>query len=167
MLLRNYILYLALLLTAGMLVSCDDDDDEPAEPSKTETLTASPWQGDKVLLNGIDVAAIPGVGDNADVFETLRLTFHEDNTYLAEFQANGQEQTMEGDWSFNADETAINVDMFGEMQLERLTENNLDVSMTLSNQNMILIGQIIGITPQQIEAYTNGDPVETEMRFTR
>ncbi|WP_415837310.1 hypothetical protein [Pontibacter korlensis] len=151
----------------NLLISCDDDDDETAEPSKREKLTAEPWEGDKVLLNNTDVATIPLIGSNASTFQTLRITFMDDNTYSATFTAQGQEQTQTGNWSMNNDETTITTDMFGEMQIRTLTDSNLDVTTTISPDNINFIGQVLGIDPRLIQAFTGGNPVNAELRFVR
>jgi hypothetical protein len=165
---NNFILYLALLLSLNLLISCsDDDDDAQPEPTNTDLITSGEWKGDKVLLNNIDVAMIPGVGDNANTFQTLRLTVREDNTYTAIFQANGQDQTYEGSWEFNSDETSITLENLGEMDIKRLTMENMDLNTTISVDNLNLLGDIIGIDPRLIQAFTGGNPVNAELRFVK
>ncbi|MCX2739123.1 DUF5004 domain-containing protein [Pontibacter anaerobius] len=165
---KNYILYLILFLSVNFLVSCDDDDDDKdPEPSKTELITSGEWKGDKVLLNNIDVAAIPNIGENATTFQTLRLTFKEDKTYTAIFQAQGDEQSFGGNWEFNADETKVTLDTLGELDIKTLTQDNLDLTTIISTDNINLIGEILGIDPKLIAVFTGGNPVEAEMRFVK
>lgn len=164
---KNFILYLALLFSFTFLVSCDDDDDTPPEPTRTEIITSGEWKGDKVLLNSIDVANIPGIGANANTFQTLRLTFKEDNTYNAIFEANGQEQNFEGTWEFNSDESAITVEALGELDIKTFTPDNLDLTTSINPSNINLIGEILGIDPGLIAVFTGGNDVQAEMRFVR
>lgn len=165
---KNFILYLLLLLSLNLLISCsDDDDDVPPEPTKTELITSGEWKGDKVLLNNIDVSLIPGVGENARTFQTLRLNVKEDNTYTAVFQANGQEQTYEGNWEFNSDESSITLENLGEMEIKRLTMDNMDLTTTINADNLTLLGDIIGVDTRLIEAFTGGNPVNAELRFVK
>ncbi|OKL41332.1 hypothetical protein [Pontibacter flavimaris] len=164
---KNFLLYLTLFLSLNLLISCDDDDDGQPEPTNTEFITSGEWKGDKVLLNSIDVALIPGVGENANTFQTLRLTVREDNTYTAVFQANGQEQTYNGNWEFNADETKVSLENLGEMNIERLTMDNMDLTTTINVDNLNLLGDIIGVDPRLIQAFTGGKPVNAELRFVK
>ncbi|WP_276496145.1 hypothetical protein [Pontibacter litorisediminis] len=165
---KNFILYLVLLLSLNLLISCsDDDDDAQPEPTNTELITAGEWKGDKVLLNSIDVAAIPGVGENATTFQTLRLNVREDKTYTATFLASGQQQTYEGSWSFNSNETKITLENLGEMDIKRLTMENMDLTTTISIDNLNLLGDIIGVDRRLIAAFTGGNDVNAELRFVR
>jgi len=164
---QKFTLYLILFLSFNFLVSCKDDDDAQPEPSKTEIITSGEWKGDKVLLNSIDVALIPGVGENANTFQTLRLTVREDKTYTAVFQANGQQHTYEGNWEFNQDETKITLDNIGEMDIKRLTMSNMDLTTTIDVDNLALLGDIIGVDRRLIQAFTGGKPVDAELRFVK
>ncbi|MDX5437908.1 MAG: hypothetical protein LPK03_11975 [Pontibacter sp.] len=163
---KNYLPYVFLLFSASVLVSCDDDDDDTA-PSKTELLTTAQWKGEQVLLNNINVTAIPGIGSNAGTFQTLLLTFRKDNTFTADFEAEGQPQTIGGNWRFNDTETAIILESLGELEMERLTTTNLDASTMLSADNLTLIGQVLDIDSRLIDAFSGGNPVKAEMRFVK
>lgn len=164
---KNYLPYIFLLFAVNVLVSCDDDDDDPAAPSKTELLTTAQWRGEQVLLNNINVTAIPGIGSNADTFQTLVLTFKKDNTFTADFEAQGQPQTIAGKWRFNESETAIMLESLGELEIERLTPTNLDASTMLSADNLTLIGQVLKIDSRLIDAFSGGSSVKAEMRFVK
>ncbi|SFH12214.1 hypothetical protein SAMN05421739_10625 [Pontibacter chinhatensis] len=164
---KNILLYLFLFLSSSALVSCDDDDDAQPEPTKTEIITSGEWRGDKVLLNSIDVSLIPGVGENANTFQTLRLNVKADKTYKATFQANGQDQTYEGGWEFNNDETQITLENLGVLDIERLTMTNMDLSTTIDVDNLNLLGDIIGVDRRLIQAFTGGNPVNAELRFVK
>lgn len=167
---KNYSLrtLLLLLCSLALLTSCDKDKGDPVpEPTKKDLLVADEWKGDQVLINNINVAAIPGVGSNAQTFKTLRLTFKEDNTYTANITVNGQQQTFDGAWQLNADESKITLEMLGEFDITTLTEDNLDVAGLISSDNVDFIAQIMGINPQIISLFTGGGAVQTEMRFVK
>ncbi|WP_347159341.1 lipocalin family protein [Pontibacter chitinilyticus] len=158
----RYVLFTFFALT--FLSSCDKEEKD-AEPSKTDILTAHAWKGDQVMVNKINIAAIPGVGNKAASFNTLYLTFRSDKTYTATFTVQGQEQSQDGTWSFNADESKLNLDLFGEVNVVELTEDDLDLSTTLSQSSVQLISSILGIDPTLIILFTQGKPVEIEMSF--
>lgn len=163
----NLILYLLIFLSFNLLTSCDDDDDAQPDPTNTELITSGEWKGDKVLINSIDVALIPGVGDDAKTFQTLRLTVREDKTYTATFQADGQQHTYDGNWAFSSDEKQITLENLGVMNIKQLTRSNMDLTTTISKDNLNLLGDIIGIDRRLIEAYTGGKPVDAELRFVK
>ncbi|RIJ41954.1 DUF5004 domain-containing protein [Pontibacter oryzae] len=164
---KNYFLYFAFFLSLGFLVSCDDDSDEDAEPSKTEMLTTGKWKGDKILLNGINAASIPGIGANASSFQTLVLEFKNDNTYLATFTVEGQTETTSGNWQFNSAQTTLTLDMFGELNVKNLTDQNLDVTTTLSTESIEFIASLFDIDATLIKLITGGGAVNAEMRFVK
>lgn len=163
---KNYFLYLVCFLSLSFLVSCDDDEDE-AEPSNTERLTNGKWQGDQILLNGINAASIPGVGANANSFKTLVLQFNEDNTYTAMFTVNGQAETTTGDWQFNSTQTTLTLDMLGELDIKNLTDQNLDVTTTLSTESITFIASLFSVNPTVIQIITGSGAVNAEMRFVK
>lgn len=165
---KNLLLYFVLLLSLNLLVSCnDDDDDAQPEPTRTELLTSGEWKGDKVLLNNINVANIPGIGENAGTFQTLRLTVRTDKTYTAVFQAEGQEHTYEGNWEFNNDESSVTLENIGELDIERLTMDNMDLTTTISVDNLNLLGDIIGVDQRLIQVFTGGNPVDADLKFVK
>lgn len=137
--LRKYLLYFSLLLSVNLLVSCDDDDDEDTTPNKTDMLVSGEWRGDQIRLNGTNPANIPGIGNNANAFQTLVLDFEEDNTYTANFTAGGQPQSFDGTWELNSDQSKITLDTFGELDVETLTEEDLEVTTTLETDRKSVV----------------------------
>lgn len=164
---NNFLRTLLLLVSSLAFLTACDKGNETAEPNKKDVLVAHEWKGDQVFINSINVAAIPGVGSNADTFKTLRLSFKEDNTYTATFSVRGQQQSFDGAWQLNSDETKLTLEMLGEFDLVTLTENNLDVTGLVSDTNVDFIARIMGINSQIINLVTGGAPVRTEMRFVK
>ncbi|GAB3817195.1 hypothetical protein [Pontibacter rugosus] len=166
---KNFIYYFLLLLSVSTLVSCsDDDDEEPTpEPTKTELLVDSQWKGDRVFINKINLKDFPGVGSNAQTFESLRLNFQEDKTFIATFNYDGQERNLEGTWEFNADQTKLTMGAFGEVDVDRLTADNFDVSTTINTNNAAAIAGVFGVDASVILAYLRAGALDTEMRFVK
>ncbi|MBF9254637.1 hypothetical protein I2I11_15135 [Pontibacter sp. 172403-2] len=159
---------LLLFCSLVLLTACDKDEEETIpEPTKKDLLTAHDWRGDQVLVNDINVAAIPGVGSNAATFKTMLLSFREDNTYTASFTVSGQPQSFDGTWQFNADETRITLEMLGDFDITTLTEDNFNVAGLISSDNVDFIARIMGIDTTIISIITGGGPVRTKMQFVK
>lgn len=166
--LKNLKFLFFLLFALTTFTACKDDkEDDDVAPSKKEMIIAHEWKGDKVFVKDINVEDIPGAGTNAQTFKTLRISFKEDNTYIATFDVNGQQQNFDGTWGLNADETVITLEMFGDLQIKQLTETNFDVTTTVSTDNVAFIARLMGIDPALITLFTGGQPVKTEMRFIK
>ncbi|WP_242919617.1 hypothetical protein [Pontibacter liquoris] len=157
-----------LLLTffaIALLTSCDNEKDK--EPSKTAFLVSHAWVGDQVLINNINAALIPGVGSNFESFKSLQLEFRENNTYTSTFSLNGSPQTQEGNWALNAAGDTLTLDMMGKLSVLTLTEENLNLGTTISQDNVQLIARLLGVDPNLISLFTGGNAVKTELRFIK
>ncbi|GHA61272.1 hypothetical protein [Pontibacter akesuensis] len=165
---RKLLLYLTLLLSFNVLVSCDKDKEEP-EPEVTnrELLIADEWRGDRALINGVNIALIPGVGARAQTFNSLVLKFMDDNTYLATYLNEGQQESFRGGWQLNADQTKLTLDMLGEMEIDKLTTTNLDVTSNISTDNIALLAEVFGVDATLINIITGGGNVNAKLQFVR
>ena len=166
---KNFFYFFILLLSVNLLVSCDDDDEEETapEPTKTEQLVDGDWVGDKVFINRINLADYPGIGSNAQTFQSLRIDFADDKTYVATFNNDGQEERVEGTWELNEDETMLTMGGFGELKVDDLTNDKLNVSTTINTSNAAAIARIFGVDPALIIGFLNGASLNTEMRFVK
>lgn len=159
-------LLLAALFTLPLLFACNrHEDDEVVEPSKAALLTAHAWQGDKVLLMGIDVTKSEAVPQDAPDVRTLRLTFNSDNTYVAESEA----LTVDGEWHFNEDETKIYFDFLGlgEVDVKELKGNVLHLGTNVSKAQLTLLAQLLNLDLGTIRNLPDGTDIETEIRFVK
>ncbi|WP_161888061.1 hypothetical protein [Pontibacter russatus] len=157
---------LLALLTLPLFVACDrHEEDKEVGPSKTELLTAHPWQGDKVLMMGIDVTQTGAIPPDAPDVRTLRLTFHEDNTYIAESEG----LTFDGDWRFNEDETKIYFDFLGlsEADVNELTEENLHLGTSVSKGQVELLADLLNVDLGPIRNLPDGTPIKVEIRLVK
>ncbi|GAB3203276.1 hypothetical protein ABID22_000934 [Pontibacter aydingkolensis] len=129
-----YTLFFALL-TLTFFAGCGKDDD-PGPVTKTDLLVANEWKGDQVQVNGIDVSNRPEVTGQIGQIKTVRLKFEKDGTYNARFTTSMGEQTQSGNWSFNEDETKMTFELYGEVDIKTLTENNLDMTSKIPFQGV-------------------------------
>lgn len=126
------LLFFLVVLPLGLL-SCKKDT---PEPTNTDLIVAHEWQGDRVLVNGIDVSNRPEIIDMLLDIKSTRLTLRRDGTYTAVYNQAGTTQTSSGNWTFKEDETIIYFDLLGDLQILRLTTTNMDLIATVSQQNM-------------------------------
>lgn len=156
---------LVTFFTLPLLFACNRHDDEEAEPSKAGVLTAHAWQGDKVLMMGIDVTKSDAIPPDAPDVRTLRLTFNNDNTYTAE----SDELTFEGEWKFNEDETKIYFDFLGlgEVDIKELTSDNLHLGTNVSKSQLTLLAQLLNVSLGPVTKLPDGTEIETEIRFVK
>lgn len=157
---------LLALLTLPLFIACDrHEEDKEVGPSKAELLTAHVWQGDKVLLMGIDVTQTGAIPPDAPDVRTLRLTFNEDNTYFAESEG----LTFDGDWRFNEDETKIYFDFLGisEADVNELTEENLHLGTSVSKGQVELLANLLNADLGPIRNLPDGTPIEVEIRLVK
>jgi hypothetical protein len=126
------LLFLFLVLPLG-LASCKKDD---PEPTNTDLVVAHEWQGDRVLVNNIDVSSRPEIIDMLLDIKSTRLTLRRDGTYTAVYQQAGTTQTSTGNWSFKENETIIYFDLLGDLQIQRLTTTNMDLIATVTQNNL-------------------------------
>jgi hypothetical protein len=161
--------YLPLLLTAlitlTLFSSCSRDKKEEVAPSKTKLLVAHEWQGDRVLMMGIDVTESGAIPQDVPDVRTLRLAFKEDQTYIAQ----SEDITFEGEWRFNEDETKIYFDFLGlgEVDVKNLTDDNLDLSTSVSKNQLSLLAQLLNLNVNLLNRLPDGSRVETEIRFVK
>ena len=157
---------LLALLTLPLFIACNrHEEDKEVGPSKTKLLTAHPWQGDKVMLMGIDVTQTGAIPPDAPDVRTLRLTFHEDNTYIAE----SEELTFDGEWRFNEGETKIYFDFLGlgEADVNELTEQNLHLGTSVSKQQVDMLADLLNVDLGPIKNLPDGTPIEAEIRLIK
>ncbi|MBC5992375.1 DUF5004 domain-containing protein [Pontibacter cellulosilyticus] len=128
------------LLTLTIFSSCGKDDPKPV--TKTDLLVANEWRGDQVTVNGIDVSNRPEVTGQIGQIKTVRLKFNRDGTYTAKYMTNMGEQTQNGNWSFNQDETKMTFELYGEVEVKTLTENNLDLTSKIPFQGVLFNAEI-------------------------
>lgn len=145
---------LLLLLVSAPFFSCQKESDQPAEPTKTDQLTASAWvhesSGVDVDKNGtIDIpsttAGIPTCRlDNV-------LTFKKDKTATADEgstkcdQADPQSSTF--NWNFADNETSLVISnnvftaLNGTMKIKTLSSTNLTLTKdtVVSSNNVSLV----------------------------
>lgn len=126
------------LLTLSVLTGCSKDDEN--EPSRTALLTASTWQGSKIMVDGTDYTSFFDMTETSMVFKT-------DGTY---------QMTLEGDvetgtWEFTANEQKLLVDKGSD------DETTLDI-LTLSGSELKL---------KWIQENSQGDDSTIEMHFTK
>ncbi|TXK44274.1 hypothetical protein FVR03_13925 [Pontibacter qinzhouensis] len=127
---------LSLLFAVALLTGCKDDEPNP-EKTKTEMLTEANWQGDKILVMGMDVATTQFAGSFPDI-KTMVLNFKTDGTYTATYTDNGQAMTLEGNWEFRNNENVLHFDLlssFGlpeQVDIKTLTSTNLALT-TVAN----------------------------------
>lgn len=158
-------LLLIALITLPLFIACNRHDDEEVEPSKTALLVAHAWQGDKVLMMGIDVTKTGAIPPDAPDVRTLRLTFNDDNTYMAESET----LTFEGDWQFNEDETKIYFDFLGlgEVDVKELTGDNLHLGTSVSKGQIALLAQLLNVDLGPLKNLPDGTEIEAEIRFVK
>ncbi|MEJ8800683.1 hypothetical protein [Pontibacter sp. H249] len=129
------------LLTLTVFTACSKDDD-PDPITNTDLLVAHEWRGDKVLAAGIDVSNRPEITGQIGQIKTVRLKFNEDGTYNATYTSGMGEQSESGQWSFNEDETRLTFDLVGNVEVEKLTEDSLDLATKIPFQNMTFDAEI-------------------------
>lgn len=158
-------LLLVALFTFPLLFACNRHDDEEVEPSKSEMLTAHVWQGDKVMMMGIDVTKNEAIPPDAPDVRTMKLTFKPNNTYIAESDAF----TFEGEWKFNEDETKIYFDFLslGEVDIKELSNNNLHLGTSISKGQLTLLAQLLNLDLGPLKKLPNGTEIEAEIRFVQ
>ena len=132
---------LIFFFTLGFLTSCSDDDDD-TEPSKTDILVSEEWRGDEIRINGIDVSNRPEIVDQFGNIKTVRLRFNRDGTYSATYTDNTGQQSTNGNWSFNEDETILIFDLYGEVEVETLTDSNLTLSTEIPYQGITVSPEV-------------------------
>lgn len=162
----NLRFFVLLLLAIVTFTSCKDDkDEEEAEPSKKVLLVAHEWQGDQVLMMGINVTESGAIPQDAPDVRTLRLTFNEDNTYVAK----SDELAFEGEWQFNEDETKIYFDFLalGEVDVKKLTEDKLNLSTNVSKTQLTLLAQLLNLDLGPLNNLPDGTKIEVEIRFVK
>ena len=130
------------LLTLTLFSGCGKDDD-PGPTTKTDLLVAHEWRGDQVMVNGIDVSNRPEVTGQIGQIKTVRLKFNRDGTYNATFTSGLGEQTQNGTWTFNEDETKMTFELYGEVDVKRLTENNLDFTAKIPFQGVLFNAEVM------------------------
>ncbi|PRY15412.1 hypothetical protein CLV24_10233 [Pontibacter ummariensis] len=133
----NYLFYFTLLVSLSLLVSCKDDEEDSGLP-RSELLTAGEWQGDRVLLNGINVSNRPEIKGALLDIVTLRLKFDEDGTYQANYaDGSGQRQYVEGEWALSEDEKILRFDLFkdNELEIDKLTTSEFDLTSEVEYNN--------------------------------
>ena len=158
-------LLLAALITLPLLFSCNRHDDEKVAPSKTEILTAHIWQGETVLIMGLDVTKNEAIPPDTPDVRSMRLTFRPDHTYLAE----SGDITFEGKWNLNEDETKIHFDFLGlgEVDIKELTSNALHLGTSVSKNQLTLLAQLLNLDLSPLRKLPDGTSIETEIRFVQ
>ncbi|WP_347159342.1 hypothetical protein [Pontibacter chitinilyticus] len=120
--------YLFAALFLVTLFSCNNNDDNSVAPDKNQLLTAHPWKGDALYLNGYKV------DNNSTALDisSFKVTFKDDRTYSATYDYNGSTQSEQGLWDLKENNTKMNFPFLNEpgelSDVTRLTENNFDVS---------------------------------------
>jgi hypothetical protein len=158
-------LLLSALFTLALFSSCSRDKKDEVAPSKTELLVAHAWQGDRVLMMGLDVTESGAIPQDVPDIRTLRLTFKDDKTYMAQ----SEDINFEGEWRFNEDESKIYFDFLGlgEVDVKELTHNNLDLSTSVSKNQLSLLAQLLNLDLDLLKRLPDGSSVETEIRFVK
>lgn len=136
-----YSLFFALLALSFFTGCGKDNDPEPI--TKTDQLVAHEWRGDQVQVNGIDVSNRPEVTGQIGQIKTVRLKFNRDGTYNATFTSGLGEQTQNGTWTFNEDETKMTFELYGEVDVKTLTENNLDLTAKIPFQGVLFNAEVM------------------------
>lgn len=129
------------LITLTFITSCGKNKD-PRPATKTDFLVAHPWQGDQVLVSGIDVSNRPEVTSQIGQIKTVRLQFNRNGTYDAKFTTSLGPQTQTGNWKFNSDETKLTFELYGEVDIRTLTENNLDMTAKIPFQGVTFDAEV-------------------------
>lgn len=133
---------LFILIALFSLAACSKKGD-PKPKTQTDLLVAHEWRGDQVQVNGIDVSARPEVTSQIGHIKTVRLKFNADGTYTATFTNNIGAQTQTGKWSFNQDKTKLTFELYGEVEVKRLTENNLDLTAKIPFQGVLFNAEVM------------------------
>lgn len=160
--------YLQLLcffaLALPFFTACKGDKEYVA-PSNKALLVAHEWKGDQALIMGIDITDAAAIPNGAPSVRALRLTFKNDNTYVAKTG----EMTFEGVWRFNEDETKIYFDFLGlgEFNVKKLTAEDLYLTTSISKSQLTLLAQILRIDLGVINRFPDGTEFETELRFIK
>ena len=108
------------------LVSCDKDDDKDKEPTKTALLTAKPWQGNRILVDGEDLTSLFDMDDT-------NITFNKNGTYL--FELDGE--TDNGTWELTSNEQKLlmDKDTDGEATVDILKLSNTILNIKWSEED--------------------------------
>lgn len=131
--------HLLLLFTLAFFTACDKDD---PDLTKTDILVAETWKGDQVLVNGVDVSDRPEVINEVGRIKTARMKFDRNGTYRATYESNEGQEEETGTWEFNEDETTITFDLYGEVNVVRLTDRNLDFMAKIPFQGVIFDAEV-------------------------
>jgi hypothetical protein len=131
--------HLFLFLSLFILSSCDKDD---PEVTNTDMLVAQEWKGDQVLVNGVDVSERKEVINEVGKIKTARMKFDRNGTYHTTYQNNDGQQEENGNWKFNDNETKMTFDLYGEVNVTRLTSNNLDFTAKIPFQGAIFDAEV-------------------------
>ena len=131
---------LLFLFTLTFLTSCGKEDDP--ELTKTDILVAEEWKGDQVLVNGMDVSEREEVINEIGRIKTARMKFDRNGTYHATYQNNDGQQEEDGTWEFNEDETKMTFNLYGEVNVVRLTDNNLDFTAKIPFQGAVFDAEV-------------------------
>jgi hypothetical protein len=100
---KNALLLLRLfVIMLFFLTACKEKEDDPKPATRTELLTAKPWEVNKVLLNGLDFTNRPELSD----FAGMTIKFEANGTYT---MASPMASTT-GKWAFASNETKLVLD---------------------------------------------------------
>ncbi len=138
---RKIYTLLFTLITFTLITSCGKSKD-PQPATKTDFLVAHPWQGDQVLVSGIDVSKRSEVTSQIGQIKTVKLNFNRNGTYNATYTTDAGPQAQTGNWKFNSDETKLTFELYGEVEIKTLTENNLDMTAKIPFQGVLFDAEV-------------------------
>lgn len=126
-----------LLLSALILASACEKDDEPEAPLsiKTQMLVNPSWETTAFLLVNIDTEEVEDVTEEMSCYKDNFLKFNKNGNYDMNEGSDvceDEEQNSRGTWKFNTDETRITfTDEEGpnEVEVLELTEDELIFAM--------------------------------------
>lgn len=130
------------LLSIALFSGCSKNDPTPKPVTKTDLLVAHAWHGDQVLIGGVDVSARPEITGQVGQIKTVQILFKKDGTYNATLTTGMGPQTQSGKWAYNADETKLTFELYGEVQILTLTDNNLNLSAKVPFQGLFFDAEL-------------------------